>query len=183
MSEDQEKLFKLAAEVGAQAGIKEWHKQREISSQERRTKRLRNTKLLVKNYRMFKSHCINAVYEVSQITESPTEIIDLMWDPYSSHKSPVKSIKSSVMRTQVIMAHIDEMLSIYKVICDKSTKDEDRRRYRILTAMYINDNIVSIEQLAENENIDKRTAYKDIDIACEKISALIFGVDFLCEKW
>ena len=183
MSEDQEKLFKLAAEIGAQTGIKEWHKQREISSQERRTKRLRNTKLLVKNYRMFKSHCANAVYEASQITESHTEIIDLMWDPYSSHKSPLKSIKNSVMRTQVIMAHIDEMLAIYKIMCDNSAKDEDKRRYRILTAMYINDNIITVDKISENENIDKRTAYKDIDVACEKISALIFGADFLCEKW
>ena len=53
------------------------------------------------------------------------------------------------------------------------------RGYRIIKAMYIDDEAKSIEQLAALEGVSTRQAYRDHDAAVEKISALMFGIDAL----
>ena len=182
MSEHEKEIIKLAVEAGTQAGIMAWRQEHNNLRKGRHDRRLRNTKLLLKNYRMFNEHCTRAVYEASQIDEKPIDIIDLMWDPYDSSKISVDSIKKSAARTRIIMEHINEMLLIYKAMCDKSEKAEDKRRCRVLHAMYIADTLSTTEKIAIFESIDTRTVYKDIDIACEKMSALIFGIDYLAVK-
>ena len=176
---DQEHIIILAAEAGAKAALETLERERLKEHKGRNDKRLRNTKLLLKNYRIFQKHCSNAVYSASQIDESAIDILDLMWDPNHSHDAMVTSIKRSAMRTSIILGHINEMLKIYEVLCATSDKAEDARRYRVLHAMYIQEIPSATDKIAKDENIDARTVYKDIDAACDKMSALIFGVDWL----
>jgi predicted DNA-binding protein YlxM (UPF0122 family) len=44
-------------------------------------------------------------------------------------------------------------------------------------ATYINDERKTAEEIAETENIERRTVYKNINAAIKPLSALIFGVD------
>ena len=60
---------------------------------------------------------------------------------------------------------------------ERSGRDEVRRRYRVLSAMYLDEDRLDADQIAERELIDKRTVYKDIDFACERLSYYIFGID------
>lgn len=181
MSEREITIIKMAAEAGAKAALETMEKERAKATKGRHDKRLRNTKMLLKNYRSFKVHCDSAVYNVSQMDENAIDILDLMWDPHNRNGMTVESIKRSATRTSIIMDHIDEMLKIYRTICDQSEKAEDKRRCRVIHAMYISDVIMSADRIAEMECIDTRTVYKDIDVACEKISALVFGVDWLSD--
>lgn len=176
---EKETLIKMAAEVGARAALETLAKEKSKLIKDRYDKRLRNTRLLFKNYRNFKQHKLNAIYEISKSDENAIDILDLMWDPNSKSETVVKSIKQSVMRTSIIMDHIDEMLEIYKSICISSNKPEEMRKYNSLFSMYISDKKLTAEKIAKNENVDVRTTYKDISSAIEKMSALIFGVDFL----
>ena len=73
------------------------------------------------------------------------------------------------------MAHIDQMLKLYKIYCENSGKVEDERRYRIIQAVYFDRQ--KIADLCESEGIDESTYYRDIREACSKLSALIFGID------
>ena len=41
------------------------------------------------------------------------------------------------------------------------------------------DEPIPVSEIAERENIDTRTVYKDLDAACEKMSALLFGIQWI----
>jgi hypothetical protein len=87
----------------------------------------------------------------------------------------IESIKKSITRTYIILAHIDQMLKLYKIYYETSGKAEDERRYRILQAVYLDGE--KITEICEIEGIDESTYYRDIREACGKLSALIFGID------
>lgn len=176
-SHSRDEIIRVAAEVGAATGIKAYEDEHKKSKAQHIDTRLRNTKLLLRNYRMFKAHCDNAVYDVVQLTgESLYDIIDAM-AANTGGDSYIESIKNSVARTVTIVQHIETMLHLYEVYCHKSNRPEEERRYRIVSALYIDDDPLSAAVIAQAENIDTRTVYKDIDAAVEKIAALIFGID------
>lgn len=172
----QNEIIKLAAEAGAMAAMETLEKERKKAQKSRYDRRLRNTKLLLRNYRMFKEHAENAVYEIHQLEENAIDILDRMWEP-DSNDLYVESIKKSKARTKIIMTHIIDMLDLYESYCLKSQKPEEHRRYRVIYNFYISELPITIREIAYNESIDERTVYKDIDSACEKLSGLIFGID------
>ena len=91
----------------------------------------------------------------------------------------VESIRNSCRRTKIMVRHIDSMLALYETYCEQSKNEAHKRGYRIIKAMYIDDEAKSIEQLAALEGVSTRQAYRDHDAAIEKISALMFGIDAL----
>jgi len=175
------RIMEIAVQRGTEAGIKAamdyLAEEKKQLKKGRYDRRLRNTRLLLKNYRSFRNYAKNAVYKASQLKENAVDILDGL-DEYSFDDSLyIESIKKSQQRTLIILNHIDEMLRYYKIDCEQSGKDEELRRYRIIVAYYINEQRKSAEQIAEDEHIERRTLYKDINMALKPLSALIFGID------
>ncbi|TCX51945.1 MULTISPECIES: hypothetical protein [unclassified Dehalobacter] len=175
----QADIIKIAAEAGARAALETLDKEKRKAQKSRYDRRLRNTRMLLRNYRMFKEHTSNAIFEKSQLDENAIDILDMIYEASSESEVFVESIKRSVARTRIIITHIDEMLNIYEIICSRSDKPEDDRRYRVIKALYIVDDILTVKEIAAAEHTDERTVYRDIDRATEKLSALIFGIDGL----
>lgn len=174
-----EDIIKLAAEVGAKAALETMEKERQRDRTEMADRKLRNTKLLLRNYRLFRAHVKNAVYEVGNCESAGDILADLMM-PGRDGTLFVESIKKSVARTATIVLHIETMIDLYKTYCYASGTVEDERRWRIIDAHYISgEKQIKISDLAETEGVVERTIYKDIDIACERIAALMFGIDGL----
>lgn len=178
-------IIRLASEAGAKAALATLESEKKRSVKEWHDKRLFNTKLLLKNYRMLNEHINSAVFEQSKIDEymkeSAQDILELMWESNDS-SVVVNSIKQSVERTRIIMSHVNMMLDLYETFCMKSSKEEDCRRWRVTKAMYISPVITTAEEIAKEEHIEKRTVYRDIDASVERISALIFGINGLKSK-
>ena len=175
---NQEEIIKIAAEAGAKAAMETLNRERQRDRQELTDRRLWNTKLLLKNYRSFEAHVANAVFTVDD--HMPLEEIwaDLMM-PGRDSTLFVESIKQSVARTATIVKHMEAMIELYKVYCTTIGTAEEERRWRIINSLYISDERKSVKELAQAEGVVERTIYKDIDIACERIAALMFGVDGL----
>ena len=175
------RIMEIAVQRGTEAGIKAamdyLAEERKQLKKGRYDRRLRNTRLLLKNYRSFRNYAKNAVYKASQLKENAVDILDGLDDYSFDDGLYIESIKKSQQRTLIILNHIDEMLRYYKIDCEQSGKDEELRRYRIIMAYYINDPKKNAEQIAEEEHIERRTLYKDINIALKPLSALIFGID------
>jgi len=175
------RIMEIAVQRGTEAGIKAamdyLAEEKKQLKKGRYDRRLRNTRLLLKNYRSFRNYAKNAVYKASQLKENAVDILDGL-DEYSFDDSLyIESIKKSQQRTLIILNHIDEMLRYYKIDCEQSGKDEAMRRYRIIMAYYIDEPKRNAEEIAESEHIERRTLYKDINIALKPLAALIFGVD------
>ena len=77
------------------------------------------------------------------------------------------------------MEHVREMLTLYKLSCERSDKPEDKRRYRTIERLYLLKEPWSAQEIAEEEGIDISTVYKDLNEAVRRLTALIFGIDGL----
>ena len=100
-----------------------------------------------------------------------------MWDPNNKSEQIVESIKKSAIRTKIVMVHIDSMLRTYRELCEHSKNPNDLRKYKVLYERYISDEQYTIDEIAENHNIEPRTVYLDINGAVNSMATLIFGVD------
>ncbi|EQG35321.1 TPA: hypothetical protein MJC92_000235 [Clostridioides difficile] len=174
-------IIERAAKAAAEKAIQIYKVKLNEEATELYNRKIRNTKLLLKHYREFKKHIDNSVFKVSCKSGNAIEVLTTLADRYVSEDLFVESISKSVSRTNVIIAHIDIMLKIYKEYCNNSN-DIEQRRYRIIEERFIKEvkhkkDRCSINKIAKRENIDTRTVYKDIDQACERLAALIFGVD------
>ena len=177
LSEKQyEQALQIAAEVGANTALDRIEIERQRESREMFDKRLHNTKLLLRNFRLFKAHVQNAVFD-SAAEENPLQILRDMMMPGRSDSIIVESIKKSSARTATIVYHIEKMIRIYHAYCAESGRSDDVRRWRIIDALYISDHRQSISELAAAECVVDRTIYKDIDAACDTLAPLIFGID------
>ena len=172
-------IYEKAAAIGAKEALKAFEQERKKEYSSRSDRRLRNTKLLLRNYHMLKEHAQNSVFGRTQMEESALDILESMMTMYDNEVI-IESIKRSATRTAVIVSHIETMFGLYEAYCDKSqNRDIDMRRYEVLWDMYMADDTLNAKEIAEKQQISVRNVYKDIKIATETLSALIFGVDGL----
>lgn len=180
---DVKELVKLAAAEGARVALATVEKEQQKTRRGRKDRRLRNTKLLLKNYRLLKEHCEGAVFMDEQVEdESIVDFMAMMEEPGYSDKVFVESIGKSAARTQLIMQHIEKMMDIYKVISEQSGRKEDQRNYWIIWHFYVSDERLTIEEIADRFNVDRSTIYRAINSGTEILSALFFGIDGINKK-
>lgn len=182
------RMLDIAIEKGVAAGVKaatdRIEEERKKERKGRYDRRLHNTRLLLKNYRVLKHHALDAVHTGARANEVISEnAVDILDDLESmgfrkvDDRLYIESIKRSQQRTRIIIEHIDEMLRYWRIDCEQSGREEALRRYRIVVDTYISDDQMTAEELAQLEHIEKRTVYKDIKAAMRPLSALIFGID------
>lgn len=172
-------IYEKAAAIGAKEALKTFEQERKKEYSSRSDRRLRNTKLLLRNYHMLKEHAQNSVFGRTQMEESALDILESMMSMYDNEVI-IESIKRSATRTAVIVSHIETMFGLYAAYCEKSpSRDIDMRRYDVVWDMYMAEDTLSVEQIAKKQNISVRNVYKDIKVGTEKLSALFFGVDGL----
>lgn len=173
----EENIFHTAMRIGVAAGIEAARQQNERNTQNRIALRIVNTKKLLKNYRGFKFHALNSIKNANDAIEHDVDLIAYLDDrSFLSAEEEIQSICNSATRTALMVSHIDTMLTGYQKYCEYVDEPEEWRRYRVVNKLYIGEEKASAAAIAEKENIDTRTVYKDVDSACEKIAALVFGV-------
>lgn len=174
-----ETALQKGIEAGVQAAISYMEDERQKAKKGRHDRRLHNTRLLLKNYRIFKKHAEGAVFSAKQAKERAIDILDGLDDYAMDDNLYIESIKRSQQRTIVILNHIDEMLRYYRIDCEQNGNEEDIRRYKVIMATYIEEPKKSAEEIAGTFGIERRTVYKDINTALKPLTALIFGIDSL----
>lgn len=178
--EELEEMLSKAALVGATVAAETVDKAHKKEQKDQRDRRLHNTKLLLRNYRMLKENCEHAVFEKEQETcvESEEDVIKNIMLMKGDDKVIVDSIRRSAERTRIIIVHIDKMLEVYRLYCQKNS-EKDKRQYKVVRSLYISKQKTSVQDLAKKFGVSKVTIYDDIKAAEEKISALLFGINGL----
>lgn len=172
-------LYEKAAVIGAREALKTFEQERKKEQGKRADRRLRNTRLLLRNYHMLKEHAENSVFGRTQMEESAADILESMMSMYDNEVI-IESIKRSATRTAVIVSHIETMFGLYEAYCDKaSNRYIERRRYEVLWDLYMAEETLSVKEVAQKHHVAMDTVYTDRRMAVERISALIFGVDGL----
>lgn len=171
-------MQKEAAEIGAKAAMEKLEKERKSMYSKAADRRFHNTKLLLRNYRMLRENADNSIYGRSQMKESAADILSSMMNLYDDEVI-VDAIKRSATRTAIIVTHVNTMLELYEAYCEKSGNEPDRRRHETVNDMYIVERPLTVKEIAKKQHVSEETVYKDLKIATERLSALIFGVDGL----
>ena len=165
------------AEVGAKAAIKAVERERKAYRKQQYDWKYHNTKLLLRNYRRLNAYYENAVFSVGDAVEADESFEDIMrsMGRPADEEIFVESIQKNYLATRIIMTHVNKMLDCYEVMCERSSRQDDTRRWRVLEGLYLSEDYTTAEQIARQEHIDKRTVYKDIDVCAADLTALFFG--------
>ncbi|MCM2675592.1 hypothetical protein [Alkalicoccobacillus plakortidis] len=165
-------VARISAETAVVTAMKYIEDERKKAEKQRKDFRLRNTKLLLKNYRSFMMHGDDIHEELKEI-----EVPNDMFEEMHSNEFVVEAIKRSKERTLAMIKFMDQMLQVYRILCEESGKDEDLRRYQTIHKMYIAEEKISVENIAECHKTNVRTVYRDVNEAVKTLSVLVFGVD------
>lgn len=157
----------------------ELDRQHEENAKKKRNRVRANVKILLRNYRDILEHVEEAVVEAVQVTHdlSLQELLALMGS--SREKVSAETIKLNIANAKLLLNHVEKMIDVYRIICEKSKKCEEKRRFRVVYQMYFSSDKKTVEEIATAENIDISTVYKDINAASERLSVLFFGIDGL----
>lgn len=117
--------------------------------------RYHDVNLLMKNYRKLKAHFAHISPEALEVS----------------------SICSMRRKTGLMMSHVDKMLTAYEALCKDAVNSDEARRWDALYLRYIDEERMSVDDIAERLNIDKRTFYRDINRAMEDMAVLLFGIE------
>lgn len=129
-------------------------------------KELRNTKDLLKYYRLLGNHVDLDMPELKDKTI------------LSKYELSLYSLLGYRARTKEMIMFINEVMSRYKAICMNGTK-EQRRRYKVIDLLYIQPQPVTRRELAKELHYDEKTIRRDERIAVNELSIMIFGIDGL----
>lgn len=180
-----EKMIESGVNEGIQKGLKQYDNMQKNKTKFRYDKRLRNTRLLLKNYKSFVEHCDNAKYLVENPIKKEIEKdnlkVQLFDDFYNLQDDAyiVASILKSKEKTRIILDHINLCLDFFQAKAIKTNNQEMIRRYNVISDLYINETPMTYEEIAEIEHISQKTVNRDRKKAIEELSVLIFGIDGL----
>lgn len=167
-----DKVCKIAAAEGAKAALNHIEKRKKTAHD----RKLYNTRLLLENYPLLHSHCKRSIDSLKNIkNKNIAEILDEL--DVSNQEINIESIKRSSLRTYVIINHIDEMLDLFKIYCEKTN---NLRKYNVAVKYYFEGKTTDeIVKEFEPNAPTRRTIQRDLNFAVGKLSSLIFGIDGL----
>lgn len=169
---------KVAAEVAVDTYKKESAQAERAAEKARFDKRYKNTMLLLEHYRDFSYYGDQAIYRIyEELDEDLIDIIEMMEGKRVDDDSRVEAIERGVMRTRIILNHVNAMLEAYRGNCEASPNPEDQRRWRVIEGLYLKELPESVQEITERESISERTLYRDVKAACRQLTALLFGID------
>lgn len=148
--------------------VKSHEHQKVIENKKREDWKLRNTSLLLKNYRMLKSHC-NGIIEDLEIYEAIT---------YNSHELDLNTLMRYKAKTAKMLDYFESMLGSYKSHCDKMGESA-QRRFKAIYKLYIDATAMTKSEVGVILNVDESTIRRDEKKAIEELSIYLFGIESL----
>lgn len=179
-SNEQLISYDEAVKIGVREGIKYIKEQEYYKTKKRYDRRLRNTRLLLKNYRGLIAHTRMANSSANKIKkENAIDVLDNI-DSIDDEEQYIQAISRTKIRTLIILQHIDKVLNYYRLICN-SEGGNKKRKYEILEILFIskidNNIMPTYEDVAEQLEINKKTVSRDVQESIQDLSLLLFGID------
>ena len=141
--------------------------------------RIKNTRLLLKNYRNFVKACKQATFTERELeTATVEEVLDKLFCQSYDEVTVVQSILTSKKRTEIILTHIERIINFYIFESEQSKNDEKIRKAHILNDLYVEGKYKpKINAMSEKYHISERQIRRDANSAIEEIAVLMFGID------
>lgn len=165
--------IEIIARTASVVAIEQYKQETQLQEKQRHDRRLRNVKLLLRNYRSFVKHAADIRNDIVKIDRK------LAMNELDTDEFAVEAIKRSKKRTLALIKFIDRMLNVYKEMCEEAPTEEEARRYQTIYHLYISPEKKTHAEISEFQFLTERTVYNDAKKAYEDMTVLIFGVDGL----
>lgn len=137
-----------------------------------------SAKLLIIHYKRLKRMKDTSVYDANTVTDATlAEIFDNMLGKIRLNEFDLTSTNRNRIITGMLMNHVDVQLDNYRKECGKSKEQDVARRYRIVEMMYLWEESLTADEVADVECIDKSNVYRTLERAYDDLAVLFFGVD------
>lgn len=160
-----ENLTKEQLTVISQVVKSELDKDQKRKAKELKDYRLRNTTLLVKNYRMLRVHC-DTIVEDLEVYE------DSVYDPQELTLNTLMKYKA---RTAKMLDYFDSIFRAYHELAERDT-EMMLRRWKTVFQMYVGPDKLTAVDMAEYYGVDERTVYRYLNKAFDELSTLLWGI-------
>lgn len=178
--EDIEALVKKAVD----AGIEAYKKAENKAKNKTINRNLHNTRKLLESYRTLKNDLQHSDYETEDAQR------ELRFKCVEDLMRPGETTMDEVMAKEIgrlqenawRKRQIERAIELLKEDCSRPGTPELMRKYRVIVALYIQDEKMSVEELAEQENVVERTIYNDASDACKMIAPYLFKVDDIIDR-
>lgn len=175
-----ERELKEMMQRASEAGIAAYKSEHEETTRKKAGKLLYRTKTLLERYTQLNEYAQNSVYTLERAEEVNEGIADLevltKFGIFDDDKT-LHNLKRSVVTVNMVMAHVNTMLEVYRKECESSASKVKQRQYRVIKHLYLSNNKLNTKEIAELEGEDVRTIQNDAKQAREDLTALIFGLD------
>lgn len=174
-----EQLVAAGVARGIKQGLEQARNEKKLKEKITYDTKLKNTRLLLKNYRKFISACKQATFTEKEL-ESATveEVLDKIFCQSYDEVTIVQSILTSKKRTEIILTHIKRIINFYLYEADQSKNEEKKRKAHILNDLYVIGKYKpKINVMSEKYHISERQIRRDANSAIEEIAVLMFGID------
>lgn len=163
-------LSKNQLEIIAEAVLKEHQKQMDKKIENKKDWRLRNTKILLKNYHLLHKHC-------DEIAEDLEAFEEIIFDPEELNLRALMKYKA---KTKKMLDYFETSWGSYQSYC-KNRGSSYIRRCDVLYKLYISSIKFTKTKIAELYDVDERTVRRDEKKALEELSVFLFGIDSLSD--
>ena len=164
-----EKQLKFITEIASKEAIKAYKDDLKKQEQNKHDGRLRNIKLLLKNYRALVLHCEKLKVDLEEFEDTSIQELDIE----EINLESIESIKKSKTKSIAMVYFIQGKIEAYR----KSCSVDELRYYRVLEKKYVTEKKYTIQEIANAENIDRATVHRYLNKAMENLPVIFFGVD------
>ena len=172
-------LLDTIVRTASEEAIKAYIKASADAAKEHKDRRLHNTKLILKNYHALKTHSSSSISELADVVDEEVfSLLSAMLQKPDADELKIRSIKNSVVRTKIILEHIDTMLEAYQRHCEKCNLTAQMRKLNVVLDLYVRESGLTPTDIAEKYHIDLRTLYRHVDSVCGELSVYLFGIEF-----
>ena len=173
-------IVSMAAGAGADAGIAAYKEAEQKAKDNAVNRNLNNTRKLLETYRTLKNDLLHSDYGTDQALEELRFkcVEDLMTPGESKRMDDIMAKEVARMQENAWRKRqIERAVELLKEDCSRPERPEDMRKYRVIMGLYIQDEKMGFEDLAEQEFVTERTIHRDAREACIMITPYLFGID------
>lgn len=163
----KEEIIKLASETAIQVYIKKHDQQRRNQAKHA----IENTKRLLREYQNLKTHCEEAIFSAEDSV--PTSLGLMLTEIFDSNGFiKFQALMSSKKRTELMLEHIDAMLTIYRARCESQNKiNYDILNYYLIEGRDMLDVVDGLFI-----PVSESTGYRALKQGLEDMAVLLFGI-------
>lgn len=167
---ERDETIALAVQAGVEAAIKYIDAEHKNARERNRKAAIKRTRFFLKNYR-----------RIQKYAQSTPPALIQSEDAWFDDVIVIGGTKMTRRRAMMVFRHILEAMLYFQTDCERSGKKQKMRQYRVIKARFIDEPGQLVREIAEQEDVEERVIYRDIEDAIGSIAVILCGIDGLPE--